>query len=171
MISIRSVAFLLLLPAYQCWAQDVPAPGAAGGKTQVASPISVVSVSCETALIEEKTLAPWSGFEGKRLPVLSAPDEVESRSNAVRLYGFTLKSNEQLHLKLECENSGKIVMKFVLPPTPGLMAAQYKKANITPRALRCSRISIQNVTDQPYPVILSLMGQANYPYRLMIERR
>lgn len=168
---LRSIAFLLLLPTLQLWAQESSVSAAAEEKTPAASPLAVIAVPFETELIEEKTLAPWSGFGSKGVTVMRSPDEVETRSNAVRLYGFTLKPNEKLNLKLECENSGKIVMKFVLPPTPGVMAGQYKKANIAPRALRCSRISIQNVTDQPCQVVLSLLGQANYSYRLMVERK
>jgi len=168
-------------------AQEVPTV-TAGTTAPTNAPTAVINVANDTKLIEGKSLAPWSGlahpdsrmaFEGSNSGAVGDPrpsgpmfqDAAESRSNGIRLYGFTLAPKEKLALKLGCENIGKITMKFAPPVTADSMVAEFRKANMPPRPVRCSRISIQNITDKPYQVVLSLLGQANYSYKLEIERK
>lgn len=155
------------------------------------SATEIQKVSADVKLIEEKSLLLWSGLANRtrREPGMTTdpgggvsmhaadpnnpavPDTVEDAPSGIRLYAFLLVPQENLKLRLKCESHGKVVMKMAPRPQQDAMAAQFRKANMPPRASRASRIEITNVTDQPYEVVLSLSGQMNYAYKLEIERK
>lgn len=91
--------------------------------------------------------------------------------NAMRLYGFTLEPGEKLHLKMKSEHAGKMWMKIAPPPQQDAMASEILSANRMPKPMRATRLSLRNVTKEPYKLILQVYGEAGNAYRIDIERK
>ena len=98
-------------------------------------------------------------------------DMKEESPSAYRCYSFTLAPKENLKLRLSSEAHGKILMRFLPKVKQDAMSGQVRRANNAAAPLRASRIEITNVTEAPCLVALLLYGQANYSFRLDIERK
>jgi hypothetical protein len=120
---------------------------------------------------EQKTGANMDIRDGSMPVGPRMSDMKEESPSAYRCYSFTLSPKENLKLRLRSEAHGKILMRFLPKLKQDAMSGQVRRANNAAGPLRASRIEITNVTDAPCIVALLLYGQANYSYRLEIERK
>jgi hypothetical protein len=95
-------------------------------------------------------------------------DMESSGANALRIYNFTLKPNEELKAKLQAEDD-KIMMRFLTPKSVDERVQDIRRANNTPTAVRRSRISIKNTSKNDADFALMLYGAGGHKYRLELE--
>ena len=121
-------------------------------------------VPAEETLIEEKSLEYDSNLRGYH-------DPSGDSANGGLFYAFNLVVNEKLSIRLQGENSAHLAMMLVEPTQPDKMRTQFARIARMPRALRSSRVEVQNITDGPYTIVLMVYGTINHWFKLNIERK
>lgn len=179
---------LVVLAVSGC-AQDASKASASRGKGPTRE---VIHVQEDTREIREKSLTLDSSLKkdlAVGAPALErAPDVTDAASliklldqqigdnqqegaQATRFYAFPLKAGEEIEVKLACEDRDKIAMQWVTGLKINAMTHQFRRANMAPRPLRCTRISVKNVLPEPTRVVLALTGTPNYAYTMTIARK
>jgi hypothetical protein len=116
-----------------------------------------------TKAIEEKSLI----FDG-HLHAMAEPGG--DRPNGCRMYCFNLDPKETIHFILTSESANHVGMYIIRPTKQDAMVGEFERIKRIAKSLRSSNFHIQNVTGEPYQIILMVYGSVNYAYKLQIER-
>ena len=167
---------MLSLTAMQAVAQ-APAPPPGQAQPEVTER-EIVEVPAGATLLQEKSLpldlqlnTVTSQADRGKVAKGGIADSTDVGRRGLRLYLFTLRPQETLVLNLKPFQSDKLVMSFAPPAQPDAMSDAIKRANTLPRPLRMSRIEVKNITAEPYPVVLRLLGTVGIPYKLEVTRK
>ena len=100
----------------------------------------------------------------------AASTDQADQITAMRLYGFTLKPNEEIVFKMKGESHTKLCMRLAEPLVANRMTPPIKAVNRKPKPIRSSGFSIKNVLAEPYQLILLVYGEPGYKYRIDFTR-
>jgi hypothetical protein len=93
-----------------------------------------------------------------------------SFKQGVRSFRFILHPHETLRVKLKPIDAKKLQMRLDVPTSKDPGTAQILAINRDERPYRRRLLEFKNPTDQPYSLVLYLTGDAEYKYRLELER-
>lgn len=162
----------LALPAFMAFlvaagtltAQDV-IPGTVGKVPYEAGKGARLVEASETEIVE--TSLEHDGNIWCKVP----SDPGGDKPNGARYYTFMLKPKETLLLRLKADDPNRVGLVAIRPPAKDKMASQFERSDRVPKPLRASRFEIQNITGEPYPLVVAAYGAVNYAYRITIERK
>lgn len=170
------LGLVFLLSGVSAYSQ-APSP-AAPVETPGANSRDILDVPPGATLIEEKSLpldvsmnAPSAQATGGKSSGRGITDNLDQGRRGMRLYQFTIAPKETLKLKLNAFPSDKIVMSFAPTVKPDELTPGIKRANQMPQVARRSSIELTNITSEPYPVVLRMIGVIDVPYKLEISRK
>jgi hypothetical protein len=118
----------------------------------------------EEKVIEEKTLE----FDAN---ISAPPDPGGDKANGACFYAFVLAPKEQLTVKLKGEDANHLGMIACRPAVADKMTSQFERSERVPKALRSSRFEMQNITSEPYTVVVMVYGTVNHWFKLTVERK
>lgn len=132
---------------------------------------SVVEVPPETTLISEPTL-PEDTAANRGDQALNREDtnrNLDQQDPGLRVLAFRLAPGERLTLR-QRRNLDLLLMNLVNTVREGPMHDEINKVNKLPAGMRNRGLKIRNLTPEPFPVLVRIVGPCNVPYQLEIRR-